>query len=49
MTATCPVADISLAGTFIRLKDYNQPERLQICLENVNGVYEWVTFAISSL
>lgn len=48
-TAERPAADVALAGIFIRLKDLNQPERLQICLENVNGVFEWVTLAISSL
>ena len=48
-TATKPLASSIYAGQLIRLKDEFVPERLQVCLQDASGVYEWVTLAITSL
>jgi hypothetical protein len=48
-TLTRPVASSIYSGHIIRLKDENVPEKLQVCLENAYGAYEWITLAITSL
>lgn len=47
-TTTRPTASLNFIGRFIRLKDDNVPEKLQICLQNAIGGYEWVTLAVTS-
>ena len=47
-TITKPVASSIYAGQIIRLKDDAVAEKLQVCLQNASGDYEWVTLAITS-
>jgi hypothetical protein len=47
--ATIPTADISWAGKTIRVFDAGTPETLQMCLQNSDGSFAWVTIAVAPL
>lgn len=47
-TSGRPPPSSTLGGSFIRVKDNNQPELLQLCMQNSSGGWEWVTVAMSS-
>lgn len=47
-TATRPAPGTGTAGRIVRVKDDGAPEELQVCLQQSNGGFEWVTLAITS-
>jgi hypothetical protein len=47
-TSGRPRASSTLHGTRIILSDVGKPEKMQVCLKNTRGGYEWVTVAMSS-
>ena len=46
-STTRPVATADMAGRFVRVKDANLPEHLQVCLQNADGSWAWADCALA--
>lgn len=47
--ATTPTASMEWTGKTIRVFDAGSPETLQMCLQNSDGSFAWVTIAVAPL
>lgn len=47
--ATMPTAGMEWVGKTVRVFDAGAPETLQMCLQNSDGSFAWVTIAVAPL